>query len=178
MEFLSEKIWLPREKSHHQRLHHHLCSYLEDRQANRKHPIRDFLFDYYSFRPSHLLRWSPGPEVKLEGPSALKFLARKEFRLNTEPHPTVSLNPTLISERRYESLQWIHSLLQATVQRPPQFGCFGLHEWAMVYQTDQVRHQSQPLRLSPEKIAATLEEAKIHCSHFDAFRFSLHRPGR
>ena len=29
--------------------------------------VRDFLFEYYSFRPAHLLRWSPGANVVLEG---------------------------------------------------------------------------------------------------------------
>src|SRR5262245_682863 len=33
----------------------------------QKHPVYDFLFKYYSFRPAHLLRWSPGADVTLEG---------------------------------------------------------------------------------------------------------------
>ncbi len=27
---------------------------------HEKHPVYDFLFEYYSFRPAHLLRWTPG----------------------------------------------------------------------------------------------------------------------
>ena len=34
-----------------------------------KHPVHDFLFEYYSFRPAHLLRWTPGADVLLEGAS-------------------------------------------------------------------------------------------------------------
>lgn len=39
------------------------------RRASRgeKHPVYDFLFEYYSFRPAHLLRWTPGFGVLLEG---------------------------------------------------------------------------------------------------------------
>ena len=33
----------------------------------RKHPVYDFLFEYYSYRPSYLMRWSPGVGVRLEG---------------------------------------------------------------------------------------------------------------
>ncbi|MFX7763947.1 3-methyladenine DNA glycosylase, partial [Acinetobacter baumannii] len=38
------------------------------------------------------------------------------------------------------------NLLRATAARPAQFGCFGLHEWAMAYRTEDVRH-AVPLRL-------------------------------
>ena len=34
---------------------------------HEKHPVYDFLFEYYSFRPAHLLRWTPGFGVFLEG---------------------------------------------------------------------------------------------------------------
>ena len=30
-----------------------------------KHPVHDFLFTYYSFRPAQLRRWSPGYGVVL-----------------------------------------------------------------------------------------------------------------
>ncbi len=33
---------------------------------HEKHPVYDFLFEYYSFRPAHLLRWTPGFGVTLE----------------------------------------------------------------------------------------------------------------
>jgi len=67
---------------------------------------------------------------------------------------------------------WIHRLLTATGTRPARYGCFGLHEWAMVYRTepDQVRHPGLPLRLSPGKIADVVERG-VRCSHFDAYRF-------
>ncbi|GAA0917005.1 hypothetical protein GCM10009557_89160 [Virgisporangium ochraceum] len=69
--------------------------------------------------------------------------------------------------------QWIRDLLANTAKRPPHLGCFGLHEWAMVYRLDQreVRHTAWPLRLSQPEIARLLEERQVRCSHFDAFRF-------
>jgi len=40
-------------------------------------------------------------------------------------------------------------LMRATAARTPHFGCFGMHEWAMVYRLrpEQVRHAAWPLRL-------------------------------
>lgn len=64
-------------------------------------------------------------------------------------------------------------LLEATLSRPGRFGCFGLHEWAMVYRADdeQVRHQGWPLRLGRGGTDAVVEQHTVACSHFDAYRF-------
>jgi len=70
-------------------------------------------------------------------------------------------------------LETLHRLLTATASRPAQLGCFGMHEWAMVYRLDQddVRHASWPLRLGNDGTDAVVESHRIACSHFDAFRF-------
>ncbi|GAB7050534.1 hypothetical protein JCM9534A_56600 [Catenuloplanes indicus JCM 9534] len=75
--------------------------------------------------------------------------------------------------KRAGSVAWIRGLLAATAGRAGQFGCFGMHEWAMVYRQTQeeVRHNAWPLRLSPDATAALVEERGVRCSHFDAFRF-------
>jgi hypothetical protein len=61
----------------------------------------------------------------------------------------------------------------ATGDRPGRFGCFGLHEWAMVYRLgpEEVRHAAWPLRLGQEATDAVVESHQIACSHFDAYRF-------
>jgi hypothetical protein len=75
--------------------------------------------------------------------------------------------------RRGESIDPIVRLLSATAGRTAQFGCFGLHEWAMVYRQsqDEVRHRAWPLRLGPDGVTAVVEANRIRCTHFDAFRF-------
>ncbi|MCW2755226.1 MAG: 3-methyladenine glycosylase, partial [Marmoricola sp.] len=68
----------------------------------------------------------------------------------------------------------LHALLTATASRPPTLGCFGLHEWAMAYRSaepgNEVRHD-YPLRLGASGTDTVVEEHRIGCSHFDAFRF-------
>ncbi|MGY4645658.1 hypothetical protein [Cellulomonas sp. URHB0016] len=61
-------------------------------------------------------------------------------------------------------------LLSATSSRPAFTGCFGLHEWAMVYREDEHRH-ALPLRLGGAGTDHVVESHRIRCSHFDAFRF-------
>jgi hypothetical protein len=85
----------------------------------------------------------------------------------------VTLDTEGVRGRRAESFEWIRTLLVATAGRPAHLGCFGMHEWAMVYRQTQaeVRHNAWPLRLSPERTAAVVEERGVRCSHFDAYRF-------
>jgi hypothetical protein len=74
---------------------------------------------------------------------------------------------------RGDSVRFIRDLLARTASRPAQLGCFGLHEWAMVYRQgpEQVRHADWPLRLGAEGTDEVVEQHSIRCSHFDAFRF-------
>lgn len=135
-----------------------------------KHPVYDFLFSYYAFRPSWLKQWHPGPDVVLAGDAAREFLRWSEYR---ETPDGVSLDLAAIPEKRRVSIRWMRDLLVAMTNRPPAFGCFGLHEWAMVYRQtpDEIRHNAYPLRFPPGELARIVESQPVRCTHFDAFRF-------
>ena len=60
--------------------------------------------------------------------------------------------------------------MRATAARPAFGGCFGLHEWAMVYRDRETRHPV-PLRLGADGTDAVVDAHQIRCTHFDAFRF-------
>jgi hypothetical protein len=138
-----------RAEAHRARLSPYVEPHLARRAAGVKHPVHDFLFTYYSQRPAQLLRWHPG------------------FGVSTGSAGDVTRD--YVGERRTLVAQ-VHELLVATASRPGNFGCFGLHEWAMVHGTDETRHP-QPLRLGAEATDAVTESHRIACSHFDAFRF-------
>lgn len=131
-------------------------------------PVYDFLFEYYPFRPSHLKRWSPGIGVTLEGATADELDWAEHF---TPSGSGAVIDPLSFPERRRPFLEWALKYLTGIAARPPQFSCFGLHEWAMVYRSDAPRHTSVPLRLPPEEINAIVERSDLRCTHFDAFRF-------
>ena len=44
------------------------------------------------------------------------------------------------------------NMLRQTANRAGVFGCFGLHEWAMVYQAESIRHRACPLRVTQRKL--------------------------
>lgn len=130
--------------------------HLERRRRGVRHPVHDFLFTYYSFRPAQLLHWSEG-------------------------------SATLPADKRL-LVETLLRLLRATAGRSANYGCFGLHEWAMVYRAASsggTRHP-QPLRLGAAATDEVVESHRIACSHFDAYRFftpdavgrNTLRPGR
>jgi hypothetical protein len=85
----------------------------------------------------------------------------------------VTLDVAAWLRRRGDSARRVRDLLAATASRPPLLGCFGLHEWAMVYRVpaDDVRHAAWPLRLGRAATDAVVETQLMHCTHHDAFRF-------
>ena len=145
--------------------------WVEDRlgrmSRGRKHPVHDFLFEYYSFRPAHLLRWTPGFGVVLEGASR-DDVEWAEFEA---VDGGLLLPASAFPARRVPYLEWAVEYLAAVQSREPAFGCNGLHEWAMVYREPEVRHRAVPLRLSREATDAVVEAQPLRCSHYDAYRF-------
>ncbi|MEJ1179472.1 MULTISPECIES: 3-methyladenine DNA glycosylase [unclassified Pseudarthrobacter] len=172
-----------REAAHVQRVRRYSDPYLARRSAGRKHPVEDFLFTYYTQKPGQLLRWHPGAGVVLAGEAAAHRSGWKHYRTLDDgelaavglPAGTVAVTfdrSTFLADRR-EAVAFAEIILRGTAARPAQFGCFGLHEWAMVYRQDKfdLRHEYLQLRLGPEGTDKVVEENRIRCSHFDAFRF-------
>jgi hypothetical protein len=172
---LAPDEWRSRRSGHEQRIDRLLDDHLARRARNERHPVEDFLFTYYSYRPAQLRRWHPGVGVVLVGATAADFgtdYRSPEYR-DTGDNTGVTVDLDAVLARRRESVTWIRDLLVATASRPAYVGCFGMHEWAMLYRAPQqeVRHQAYPLRLGAEGTNALVEETKVRCGHFDAFRF-------
>ncbi|MFE0020770.1 3-methyladenine DNA glycosylase [Amycolatopsis sp. NPDC059021] len=167
---LPEADWLARERDHVERMRAWTVPHQERRARGEKHPVLDFLFSYYSYRPAHLERWQPGPGVVLAGDAARRFLDRKGY---VETADGVCLDPSGFTESKARTAEFVRRLLTATASRAPRLSCFGLHEWAMVYRepADRVRHAQLPLRLGSPGTDAVVESLDIRCGHFDAFRF-------
>lgn len=167
---MARSEWEAAEAAHHARVDVATAAHLRRREDGRRHPVEDFLFTYYSQRPAQLRRWHPGPGVVLEGATGLP---RAGWRFYRADGGGVQLDLTGFAESRGETVQFVADLLGATRARQGQFGCFGLHEWAMVYRLgeDGVRHAGWPLRLGAAGTDAVVEAHQLRCSHYDAFRF-------
>ncbi len=160
---LPADVWQARQAAHEQRVDAWTAPVLARRSRGEAHPVEDFLFTYYGHRPAHLRRWSPGAGVVLQdGPTGGAWLPADGGSVLAPPDARL---------RRLAART--AALLAATAGRPASFGCFGLHEWAMVYrqEQDEVRHATWPLRLGAEGTSAVVDALPVRCSHIDAFRF-------
>jgi len=165
VEVLDESTWRARAESHAARIDAYVQPHLSRRKARVKHPVHDFLFTYYAQRPAQLRRWHPGFGLALE--NAAEYASLKGY----EGDPVTVASRYVASQRVL--VETLHELLSATASRAANLGCFGMHEWAMVYRLDddETRHADWPLRLGPEDTDRVVESHRIACSHFDAYRF-------
>ena len=164
---LPESEWRARAQHHHARVLPWVEPRLERRRRGDSDPVDDFLFTYYSFRPAQLLTWNPGLGVACDG--ADELLGRRGY---VHTPAGVAVDAGSLPER-LTTAAWVVALIERMRERPATFGCFGVHEWAMVHGLDpaEIRHASWPLRLAPDQVANVVEELGARCTHFDAFRF-------
>ena len=168
MKVLAKERWRRRAEEHRARVGAELADVVWRRDRGLKHPVDDFLFHYYNLRPGHLARWHPGVGVRLQG--ADEFVGRPFYSAEAS---AVQFDAAAFLAKRGGTVGTAQELLSATASRPPRFGCFGMHEWAMVYrlQPGETRHPYLKLRFPPEEVARIVEQVGCRCSHFDAFRF-------
>ncbi len=161
--------WRAAERRHHERVDALTAGWLHRRDRGQKHPVDDFLFTYYPIRPARLRRWHPGPGALLQNDDT----ERGSWRFYRRDGGGTTLDVDAFVAARSPALHEAAGILRATATRQPQFGCFGLHEWAMVYRQtpDQVRHAAWPLRLGPAGTDAVVDAHQLRCTHFDAYRF-------
>nr|WP_167953049.1 3-methyladenine DNA glycosylase [Brevibacterium marinum] len=160
--------------AHAARIAERTDAHIARRKAGKKHPVEDFLFTYYPFKAGQLAKWNPGPGIRLEleSDSDRRYFDRRWY-MGDAAGTVAEVDVESWMADRGDGAKFIASLLRSTLHREANFGCFGLHEWAMVYRLseEQRRHQQVPLRLSREATDAVVEGHRIRCSHHDAFRF-------
>jgi len=169
---LSLDEWRTLAAAHRSRAEEWTLPYRERRARGSMHPVYDFLFIYYRFAPAHLEQWHPGLNFELES-SELPSAYSERFYSHADG--LVFLDKAKLSDKIRKRLQWSRDLSTSVQRRPAQFGCFGMHEWAMVYRggpEGRARHEGKlPIRLPQAELDAFVESRPICCSHFDAFRF-------
>jgi len=159
--------WLAREHAHQERADALTAAHRERAGRSEKHPVWDFLFTYYAYKPAQLRRWHPGAGIELQ--DAAERLPWRWYAAGTVEGSVVPDAAAFATEKA-ELAGLVERMLGRTASRPGQFGCFGLHEWAMVYRADEHRH-AVPLRLGQAGTDAVVEGHELRCTHFDAFRF-------
>jgi hypothetical protein len=168
---LDPPAWRALATAHAERADALTAGHRERRSRHERHAIEDFLFEYYPTKPSQLRRWHPGAGVTLR-PDAAGPAPQTAWRwYATDADGRVTLDLAAFRADRGDTVRFVGGLLAATAERPAATGCFGLHEWAMVYREGETHRHPLPLRLGAAGTDAVVETHRIRCTHFDAFRF-------
>ncbi|MDL5486904.1 3-methyladenine DNA glycosylase [Microbacterium wangruii] len=161
--------WEQRERAHQDRADALTAGRRARVARGETHPVDDFLYTYYAYKPAVLRRWHPGAGVELADAADTERAGWRWYapgadagslRVDARGSETEKAQLATLCER----------MLRLTAARPGQFGCFGLHEWAMVYRAPHPRH-AVPLRLGSSGTDAVVEAHELRCTHIDAFRF-------
>lgn len=162
--------WKARAEAYLERVHRWTLPYKKRRSRQEAHPVHDFLFQYYMYSPGKLERWHPSPSESLvDSPEAREHFTPPEY---LAAEGVLQRDPTGLTPNARADLEEARGVLVATRGRPPNFGCYGVHEWAMVYGGHDLRHVGiAPLRLPQDEVNAFVEAQPVACSHFEAFRF-------
>lgn len=172
MRFLSYRDWTQRSLSHKKMMEPAADVFLARRSRGEKHPVYDFLFTYYTFSPTKLKLWVPSFEevLSIDEKTDLSCFDGPWFQREEN---TLRLKSERLHSQTLALAAFIQELCEAVSARAPRFGCFGLHEWAMVYRMTQneLRHADYPLRVSPDELARFVESQNLCCTHYDAYRF-------
>ncbi|MEM9942778.1 MAG: 3-methyladenine DNA glycosylase [Planctomycetota bacterium] len=166
----NKKQWQEHANRHGELVRQWTDPFRRRRKSGASHPVDDFLFIYYRFSPAKLEQWHPGSQHRLEG----QLAEHPQFdpRHYTQAGNLFFCDPQKTTEKEKARVEWTVDMLRQTSQRRGNFSCLGMHEWAMVYQGQEIRHESTTqFRLSQTEIDQFVESRPMTCSHFDAFRF-------
>lgn len=150
------------------------------------HPIYNFLHRYYRYNKEELLKYSPGMHIQLEVCNdADSDLLSSKFLTIDRSRGTCHFSAAMFREQLTLDgklgstyIRQNYNVLVASSKKTAFFGCYGFHEWAMLY--SGAKNQSQPLkkhqeklplRISQDTLDHVVEAGQLRCTHFDAWRF-------
>ncbi|AZS43634.1 hypothetical protein [Microbacterium oleivorans] len=164
---LARSDWTERMQAHVERADALTAGRRHRASRGETHPVDDFLYTYYSYKPSVLRRWHPGRDVVLDDAADAPQAAWRWYRAEGEG---VAADAEAFLTEKAPLVRAIRGILASTLGRAGSYGCFGMHEWAMVYRDRETRHPV-PLRLGASATDGVVEAHDLRCTHIDAFRF-------
>ena len=167
---LTTSAWQEHARTHLECIRRWTVPHRERRSRHERHPVFDFLFQYYMYSPGKLEAWHPRlGEALADSPEARERFGPPRYRAEDG---LIQHDMSLLTDADVDRHRSVVELLESTQRRGANLGCYGVHEWAMVYGGEDVRHRgTAPLRLSQEQVDDFVESRPVVCSHFDAFRF-------
>ncbi len=111
MTVLAGSEWRIAASRHTARVDAELADVVARRQRGQKHPVDDFLFQYYNLRPNQLRSWHAGIGIRLE--DADEFTNRRFHQV--EEGVAAFDAPAFLERRRHPSTAGGHSSASTTL---------------------------------------------------------------
>src|SRR5690625_452726 len=96
---MPERVWRPRAQAHTERADALVADHLQRRAQGLSHPVHDFMFTYYRYRPAQLRRWHPGYGTHLAG-GADEYRGLRGYRATSDGGARVGQDYLTRSEER------------------------------------------------------------------------------
>jgi hypothetical protein len=130
LSLLTTAEWQARAEAHRARVQQFTGPWRERRARGDVHPVYDFLFQYYHYPAGKLETWHPDAHEWLVDSRE----ARERFTAPVYVASDLGIgrDANALSSSERAALDHALCVLRATEARPAHFGCFGMHEWAMV----------------------------------------------
>lgn len=161
---LSASEWMPLARAHEESVDTLTKAHLDRHARGEKHPVWDFIFDYYRNSPGKFRRWHPGAGIAIAG-----ACPHANWKYYVSDGDITWCDTDAFLAKRGKTARYVANLLRATTAHTAHYDCFCLHEWAMCYK-ETPRH-SLPLRLGSDGVVDVVDSHDIRCTHYDAFRF-------
>jgi hypothetical protein len=169
---LTATEWWARVRAHRERAQRWTLPHKKRRSRHEPHPVHDFLFQYYMYSPGKLETWHPAPaESLMDSPEARERFCPPDYRTASG---VIEHDLSALSHQAREQLQEVVNVLVATRSRPANFGCYGVHEWAMVYRGRFFAPEAKPLNRIELEWSIRHEVEQPGCIHanMDLYRWA------
>lgn len=167
MNWITERDWHKQRAEYAGSIVPFTSNYRQRKGKGLSHPIYDSDLPITLFlQPSLKRHPGYGAVLEVKDESQAKELLENPLYKKKQSGASllnIFLSIEKIRERELKQLTWISTLSRNINQRAPRFSCLGLHEWAMVYKSQE--HHPYPLRLSNSEIESFLDSSTIACSH-------------
>ncbi len=171
---LAEADWTGRRDRHHAAVDALLADHLRRRAADETHPVHDFLFTYYNYRPGKLRFWHPGYGTILLGAATRDYRDHPGYeRLEVDGVPAVRVSEAVLAHRS-GTVDFVAGLLAATASRPAQLGAASVctsGRWCTAREPRTSGTRRCRCDSATQGTDDVVESMQLRCTHYDAFRF-------
>ena len=125
---------MPLARAHEESVDTLTKAHLDRHARGEKHPVWDFIFDYYRNSPGKFRRWHPGAGIAIAG-----ACPHANWKYYVSDGDITWCDTDAFLAKRGKTARYVANLLRATTAHTAHYDCFCLHSWDTRYAS---KHES------------------------------------